>query len=115
MKTDADADKTYFKYAGQEFWCFLSGDDELYRQIIAPIDEEAKRKDEIFRAAYNAKINELTLEFSLNFVIEGQIDWLKLVAFVSGRDKIALQRMPQQEKAADAQIKVSKRRARKAP
>ncbi len=79
LKNDVDADKTYYKYAGQEFWKFISGDDNLYREIIAPIDAEAKLKDEAFRAAYTAKVHELTLDFSLNFLSEGQIDWSKLV------------------------------------
>ena len=45
LKADAqDADQTYFKYAGQEFWAFLSGDENLFREIIKPIDEEAPRE-----------------------------------------------------------------------
>ena len=91
LKSDEDADKTYFKCAGQEFWRFLSGDDNLFREIIKPIDAESRRKDEAFRAAYHAKVNELTAEFSLNFLHEGQIDWLKLVDFVSARKPMKLQ------------------------
>lgn len=90
FKSDADPDRAYYKYAGQEFWRFLSGDDELYREIIAPIDEEAKVKDEAFRRAYNAKVNELTSDFSLNFLAENQIDWAKLIEYVSGRERIVL-------------------------
>ena len=91
-KVDAeDADQNYFKYAGQEFWHFLSGDDNLFREIIKPIDEEAREKDAAFKTAYTAKINELTADLSLNFLREGQIDWIKLVEFVSGRDAVKLQ------------------------
>ena len=91
LKTDAaDADKTYFKYAGQDFWQFLSGDDNLFREIIKPIDQEAREKDAAFQSAYAAKINELTAELSLNFLSDGQIDWIKLVEFVSGRQSAAL-------------------------
>ena len=113
-KKNADADKHYFKYAGQEFWKFLSGDDELYRQIIAPIDQEARQKDEAFRAAYIAKVNELTLDFSLNFVTQGQIDWLKLIHYVSAREKTTLQRAVPAEEAAVEQIKSSMQKV-KAP
>ena len=92
LKTDVDnANQTYFKYAGQEFWHFLSGDDNLFREIIKPIDAEAREKDAAFKLAYSAKINELTADLSLNFLREGQIDWIKLVDFVSGRDAVALQ------------------------
>jgi hypothetical protein len=95
LKTDAsDADKTYFKYAGQTFWQWLSGDEQLFRDIIAPIDAQAKPKDEAFRRAYNAKVNELTLDVALNFVSNGEINWLRLVDFVSAREAFRLQSAP---------------------
>lgn len=112
LKRENDPDKVYYKYAGQEFWKFISGDDDLYRQIIAPLDAEAKRKDEAFRAAYVAKVHELTLEFSLNFLKDGQIDWLKLVEYVSGREKVSLQPALQQEAEADAQIETAERQVK---
>src|SRR5205085_9435818 len=86
--TDEEPDKVYYKYAGQDFWSFISGDDELYREIIKPIDEKAKQKGEDFKKAYNAKVNEMTAEFIRDFTIEGQIDWIKLVDYVSKRDTI---------------------------
>ncbi len=86
LKTDAsDSDKTYYKYAGQDFWKFISDDDLLYQEIIVPIDQEAKQKDETFRAAYAAKVNEMTEDFSRSFMTNHQIDWLKLVDYVSKR------------------------------
>lgn len=80
-----DSEKHYYKYAGQEFWRFVSGDDELYREIIKPIDEEARQKDDVFQKTYAAKINEMTLDFVERFTTEGTIDWIKLVDFVSRR------------------------------
>jgi len=44
-----DPEKSYYKYAGQDFWNFISGDDELYREIIKPINEEARARDEEFK------------------------------------------------------------------
>lgn len=87
FKTNSDSEKQYYKYAGQDFWHFISGDDNLYREIIKPIDEEAKRKDETFKKAYIAKVNEMTQEFLANFMTtDNQIDWLKLIDFVSQRN-----------------------------
>ncbi|MBI1761517.1 MAG: cytosolic protein [Acidobacteria bacterium] len=87
FKTHQDPDKQYFKYAGQEFWRFISGDDQLYREIITPIDQEARQKDEVFKKAYAAKINEMTQQFSAQFMTpDNQIDWLKLIDFVSKRE-----------------------------
>jgi hypothetical protein len=85
LKSNSDRDKVYCKYAGQEFWKFISEDDDLYREIIKPIDKEAKRKDEDFKNAYNAKINEMTKDFIERFITDSQIDWIKLVDFVSKR------------------------------
>ena len=85
LKKHADPEKQYYKYAGQDFWFFISGDDNLYREIIAPIDKEAREKDEIFKKTYAAKINEMTADFIENFMTENQIDWLKLIDYVSKR------------------------------
>jgi site-specific DNA-methyltransferase (cytosine-N4-specific) len=113
LKSDDDPDKIYFKYAGQEFWKFISGDDELYRQIIVPIDKESKLKDETFRAAYNAKVHELTLEFSLNFLEGGQINWVKLIDYVSGREAVALVKSPSAELQVTKKIKSAKTKIKK--
>jgi site-specific DNA-methyltransferase (cytosine-N4-specific) len=86
FKRHKDPDKSYFKYCGQEFWELISGDPELYRAIIVPIDEEAKRKDENFKKAYVAKINELTEDFMANFMTSHRIDWIKLIDFVSRKE-----------------------------
>ncbi len=65
---------------------FIAGDDALYREIIKPIDEEARERDETFRQTYNGKINEMALEFGKDFLTkDAQIDWLKLVDYVSKR------------------------------
>lgn len=89
-KTIKDIDKVYYKYAGQDFWKFISGDDNLYQQIIVPIDLKAQEKDEVFKKAYSAKINEMTQEFILNFMSNHQIDWVKLIDYVSKREEIEL-------------------------
>lgn len=81
-----EPDKVYYKYAGQDFWLFISGDDTLYQEIIKPIDEEARERNETFQKTYNGKINEMALEFGQHFLtLEGQIDWVKLVDYVSKR------------------------------
>ncbi|MDT5121228.1 MAG: hypothetical protein QOC96_710 [Acidobacteriota bacterium] len=83
---DEEPDKVYYKYAGQDFWLFISGNDNLYQEIIKPIDEEARERNETFKKTYNGKVNELALEFGQHFLdIEGQIDWVKLVNYVSKR------------------------------
>lgn len=84
---DEEPDKVYYKYAGQDFWKFISGDDELYREIIKPIDEKARQKSKAFKSAYSAKVNEMTAEFIRDFTSAGRIDWIKLIDYVSKRDE----------------------------
>ncbi|WP_068817865.1 PmeII family type II restriction endonuclease [Phormidesmis priestleyi] len=87
---DEEPDKIYYKRAGQDFWEFISGDEDLYQEIIVPIDKEAKRKDELFRATYVAKVNEMTSDFDCYFMTNYQIDWVKLVDYVSKRGEVLL-------------------------
>lgn len=83
---DNNPDKgDYVKYCGQEFWSFISGDDQLYMRIIEPLDEEASQKDEDFKAAYSKAVNLLTHQFLDEFCSEGIIDWVKLLSFVSSK------------------------------
>lgn len=82
-----DRQKSYYKFCGQEFWELITGDSKFYQQIVTPIDKEAKKRDEDFRNTYNAKINELTKEFSENYLTgDGHINWEKLVDFVSKKN-----------------------------
>lgn len=88
FKESADPEKSYYKYAGQDFWEFVSGDKEFYREIIKPIDEEARARDEEFKRTYDGKVNGMVREFSNIFLdSEGLIDWVKLVDYVSRRGK----------------------------
>lgn len=79
-----DRDKSYYKFCGQEFWELITGDNNFYQRIVVPIDKEAKKRDENFRKAYFSKINELTKDFSKNYMSDnGQIKWVKIIDFVS--------------------------------
>lgn len=75
----------YFKYCGQQFWEFISGDAILYKEIIEPLGYEAKEQNSIFLESYSNMINKFTREFAIEFCdSNGQIDWVKLVEFNSG-------------------------------
>jgi len=76
----------YFKYCGQDFWEFLSGNENLYKEIIEPLGHKAKEKNDFFMESYANMINKFTKEFSLDFCnSNGSINWEKLVEFNSGR------------------------------
>lgn len=77
--------KFYWELAGQDFWTWLTGDNDFYVKIIAYMgtrpDEYAKQFDD----AYNKAENRLVRQFTVNYCNEdGSIDWNKLVQFNSG-------------------------------
>ena len=74
----------YFKYCGQEFWAFISGEPYLYTEIIGPLGHKAKERNDEFLKSYAQMINKFTKEFTTAFCTEnGQIKWGKLVEFNS--------------------------------
>jgi len=78
---------SYFKYCGQEFWEFISDDENLYINIIEPLGHNAKEKNEEFLLAYSRVINKFTLKFSQEFCEDGIINWEKIVEFNSQKSK----------------------------
>ena len=81
---NANPDKgDYYKYCGQKFWEFTSGNSDLYLSIIKPLGYAAREKNDEFREQYAQIVNRFTLEFSEIFVTNGEIDWDTLVRFNS--------------------------------
>lgn len=82
---DNNPDKgDYFKYCGQHFWEFISGNSDLFTEIIEPLGHNAKEKNDDFVKSYSQMINKFTKEFSNSFCKDnGEIDWEKLVRFNS--------------------------------
>ena len=78
----------YFKYCGQKFWEFISGDPDLYTKIIEPLGHQAKERNDDFIKSYSQMINLFTKEFADTFCKDnGEIDWGKLVQFNSSENK----------------------------
>lgn len=74
----------YYKYCGQKFWEFISGDCELYIKIIEPLGHKASARNIEFVESYAQIINKFTKEFADSFCLaNGAIDWNKLVRFNS--------------------------------
>ena len=77
----------YFKYCGQLFWEFISGNNNLYVEIIEPLGYKAKEKNDEFLQSYSQMINQFTMDFGRRFCdSKGAIDWEKLVIFNSSRN-----------------------------
>ncbi len=76
----------YLKLCGQKFWEFISGDTQLYVDIVEPLGKSAQQKNEEFAESYAAVINRFTRDFANEFCSEdGAIDWKRLVAFNSSQ------------------------------
>lgn len=73
----------YLKYCGQRFWEFISGNKDLYIQIIEPLGHKAQEKNQEFLEAYSKLINKFTFEFGKDFCHDGKINWAALVKFNS--------------------------------
>jgi hypothetical protein len=76
----------YFKYCGQEFWSFISGDENFYLEVIEPLGYKARERNDEFQRTYAQMINKFTKEFANEFCKDdGEIDWEKLVQFNSAK------------------------------
>ena len=74
----------YFKYCGQRFWAFISGDESLYIDIIKPLGHRARERNESFTQEYAKSMNRFTRQFIDGFCDpDGAIRWPELVEFNS--------------------------------
>lgn len=80
----------YFKYCGQVFWEFISGDPDFYIKIIRPLGYEARKRNLEFNKKYPTVVNQFTSEFSQQFVINGEIDWDAIVRLSSAQQMFRL-------------------------
>ncbi len=83
---DNNPDKgDYFKYCGQEFWEFISGNKNFYLDIIEPLGHKSKERNDEFIKSYSKMLNQFTRDFIKDFCkSNGEIDWEKLVKLNSG-------------------------------
>ena len=50
----------YLKLCGQKFWEFISGDNNLYTEIIEPLGHQAKERNKRFIDEYDKVVNKFT-------------------------------------------------------
>ena len=83
------------KVCGQAFWTLISGDEELYVELIEPLGFEAKRHNEDFEHAYAQTRTKFTSEFINTFCdSDFAVDWNKIVRLNSGIDRPSRARKP---------------------
>lgn len=74
----------YHKLCGQSFWKYISGDANLYLDLIEPLGFKAKEKNEEYNVKLTQVINRFTKQFLDNYCYEnGSINWNKIVSLNS--------------------------------
>jgi len=75
----------YLKVVGQNFWTFISGNQQLYAELIEPVGYQAKEHNEAYRKEKDRITNLLTRKFIEQFCDRaGNINWNKLIEANSG-------------------------------
>ena len=75
--------RNFMKIMGQEFWYEISGNMELYKEIIEPLGFEAKRHNDKIKKVRASLENKLTSELIEKYCDDYQLNWLKIVEFNS--------------------------------
>jgi len=76
----------YLKLCGQRYWELISGNENLYTDIIEPLGHKAKQRSTRFKSEYAKVVNRITRDFIKDFCDEdGSINWEALVVFNSGK------------------------------
>ena len=74
----------FLHIGGQSFWALISGEPDLYMDIIEPIGYRAKEFNEDFNEKRMHALGRMVREFTERFCLpDGQIDWQKVVTLVS--------------------------------
>lgn len=77
----------YNKLCGESFWSLISGQGNLYVEIVEPIGYEARERNEEFHVHYAKIVNRFVREFIQDFCApDGSIVWKKLVRYTSSRN-----------------------------
>lgn len=86
IKSTGKADEIirYWKLCGQDFWYFISDNQNLYTDIIQPLGYRSKRRNGEFLEAYDNFVNNLVYEFLSKYRNpDGSVAWEQLTRFVS--------------------------------
>jgi hypothetical protein len=74
----------FLHIGGQSFWELISGEPDLYMDIIEPIGYRAKEFNDEFHTKRANAMNRMVREFTERFCsVDGAIDWPKIVTLVS--------------------------------
>ncbi|SNY26819.1 Type II restriction endonuclease EcoO109I [Orenia metallireducens] len=93
VRTSYDYRGFIWKLVGQNFWYFISGNENIYSDIIEPLGYKAGEFNERFYEKKIQIINKFTEQFLDEFCDNGIINWKKIVEFNSGNLDIDLEEL----------------------
>lgn len=80
------AGSIYLELAGQDFWYWLTGDEDFYLRMIDLMGKKPDEYADIFSFQYTRALNRMVRDFTNDFCdAYGDIDWDRLVRYNSGR------------------------------
>jgi hypothetical protein len=89
----------YHKFCGEQFWTLISGDENLYLDLIKPLGDKAKLRNDEFQTEYDKVTNKFTGLFIEEYCLpDGSIDWEKIVKLNSATIKPIKPRVPKNTK-----------------
>ncbi len=89
----------YYKYCGERFWTLITGNADLYLDLIEPLGDNAKQRNEEFQVEYDKATNRFTKLFIEEYCLaDGSIDWQKIVKLSSSEIKPKTSRSPRKSK-----------------
>ena len=83
-KTKTSYLRGYKKIVGQSFWYFISGNANLYTDIIEPLGHKAREHNDDFLLQKGKVINLFSRQFMDDYCDNGTINWKRLVEYNSG-------------------------------
>lgn len=69
----------YQKLCGEQFWHFISGDPNLYLNIIHPLGHQAKQRNDEFQQQFARIQTAFTEQFINHYCVDYMIDWIKII------------------------------------
>lgn len=79
----------YVKLCGQDFWFLVSGEPDMYREIVEPLGQHAQARNDEFAEAYGRALTRFTKEFTSKFCAsDGSIDWVAIIDLNSRSEQL---------------------------
>jgi len=73
-------EKGYLKLCGQDFWFLISGEKDMYTEIVEPLGFQARIRCDEFNEAYGRVLTRFTQSFTERYCMaDGALNWRKLV------------------------------------